>query len=304
MTTIEIGTGLLTTPDELAVAGVATVAESARFVEDLGFESVWTPDLLLGDGTPALEPALALAAAAAVTDRVRIGFSVLTVPLRPAPWLATQVATLQHLSGNRLLLGVGSGGFPDAPFWHALGVSGRHRGRTTDATLAMLPRLLAGDPVEVVEGEPPLTLAPSAPMPPVLVGGGEAAFRRVLDHGTAWFPSLISPRNLGKAVARLRDMAAARDVPMPGVTVGGHLVLGSDTAARDTRDSLVRNLVDVHGMTPEDASEVPMSARDARELADVFAAYRDAGADRVVTGPDTGDWRTQLTLMAEARALL
>lgn len=304
MTTIDIGTGLPTTADELAAAGVRTVAEAARHIEDLGFESLWVPDLLLGDGTPALEPALALAAAAAVTQRVRIGFGVLVVPVRPAPWLAAQVATLQHLSGDRLLLGVGSGGFPDSPFWRSLGVSGRDRGRTTDATLALLPRLLSGEPVEVAEGEPPLRTTPGSTVPPILVGGSERAFRRVLEHGDAWFPSLIHPDDLTGAVTRLRQRAADRGVPSPGVTVGGHLVLGSDESARSAREAFVRNLVDVHGMSPETAARTPITARTPEELAEVFDAYRAAGADRIAAGPDNGDWRTQLDFMAEARALL
>lgn len=290
---IRIGTGLPT--------GNVPVAEAARQIEELGFESLWVPDLLLGDGTPTLEAALALASAAAVTERVKIGFSVLVVPLRPAPWLATQIATLQHLSNDRLVLGVGSGGFPDSPFWQALGVPARDRGRITDTTLELLPRLLAGDPVEIAEDAPPLTLAPTAPMPPVLVGGSERAFPRVLTHGDGWFPSLIAPADLAPAVRRLRDLASEQGRPDPTITVGGHLFLSEDKAPRD---AFVRNLVEVHRMSPEVAARTPMVARTPEELAEIFAAYETAGADRVVTGADDTDWQTQLHFMAEARTLL
>ncbi|MQA05790.1 MAG: LLM class flavin-dependent oxidoreductase [Streptosporangiales bacterium] len=297
MATIEIGTGA-PAPD------VMDLTYAARFVEELGFESVWMPDLVIGDGTPALEPALALAAAAAATERVRIGFSVLVVPLRPAPWLAVQVATLQQLSGNRLLLGVGTGGFPGAPFWRALGVPGHDRGRITDETLRLLPQLLAGEPTAVVGGEPPLTLAPAVPMPPVLVGGTHRAFRRALDHGAGWFPSLVAPDDLARSVTTLRDLAAERGVPVPEITVGGHMVIGDDTEARSTYDALVRNLVDVHGMPQEQAARTPMRARNAEELGEIFAAYASAGAARIVAGPDNGPWQTQLERVVEARDLL
>lgn len=200
---------------ELQASSTPAIADAARYSEDLGFESLWVPDLLIGDGTPTLDPALTLAAAAAVTEQVKIGFSVLAVPLRPAPWLATQTATLQHLSGNRLLLGVGCGGFPDSPFWQALGMSGQQRGQTTDATLQLLPQLLSGEPVELPGTETPCTLAPSAPLPPVLVGGSQRAFRRVLDYGDGWFPSLTTPTDLAAAVTRLRQLAADRDVSAP-----------------------------------------------------------------------------------------
>jgi len=304
MTAIKIGTGLPMALEELQAPGIPSVAEAARDIEELGFESLWVPDLIIGDGTPTLEAALTLATAAAVTERVKIGFSVLVVPLRPAPWLAMQTATLQHLSDDRLLLGVGSGGFPGSPFWQALGVPGRERGRITDATLGLLPRLLSGEPVQISEGEPPLTLAPSARMPPVLIGGSESAFRRVLEFGDGWFPSLIAPADLGRAVSRLNDQASERGVPARSVTVGGHLIMGSDAAARAAYDSLVRNLIDVHGMTPEAAARTPMTARTPAELAEIFVAYHEAGADRIVTGADNGSWTAQLEFMAEARALL
>lgn len=297
MASIEIGTGL---PPG---AGVA-VAGAARELESLGFESVWMPDLLLGDGTPALEPALVLAAAAAVTSRVKMGFSVLVLPLRPVPWLATQVATLQQLSGGRLVLGVGSGGFPGAPFWRALGVAGADRRRLTDRALALLPDLLAGSPVEVSPGLPPLTIAPAAPMPPVLVGGSEAAFGRILRHGDGWFPSLVAPADLAPAVGRLREQAGAQGGPRPSVTVGGHAILGESADARATYDGLVRNLVDVHRMPPDVAARVPMRARTPEELAELFARFAEAGADRVVTGADNLEWRAGAEFIAEARALL
>lgn len=304
MTTIEIGTVLPMAMNELQAPGTPTVAEAARHAEELGFESVWVPDMMFGDGTPALEATLTLAAAAAVTTRVKLGFGVLAVPTRPAPWLAAQVATLQHLSGNRLLLGVGIGGFPEAPFWQALGVPSRGRGRVTDTTLDLLPRLLSGEPVEIAEGTWPLTIAPSAPMPPVLVGGSERAFTRIVERGDGWCPSLVSPEEIAPAIRRLRDLASERGRPAPSVSMGGHLIIGEDGSARTAYDALVRSLVKDHGMTPEKAARAPMVARSPEELAELFAAYREAGVDRVSAAADNVDWLTQARFVAEARALL
>lgn len=304
MNTIKIGTGLPTVSNDPGVPETLSVTEAARQIEKRGFESLWIPDLIIGDGTPTLEAALTLSAAAAVTTRVKIGFSVLVVPLRPAPWLAQQVATLQHLSGNRLLLGVGSGGFPGAPFWQALGVEGTGRGRVTDETLRLLPQLLSGNPVRLADQAAPLTLAPSAPMPPVIVGGSERSFGRVLELGDGWFPSLLSPTALGPAVDRLHTRAAAQGRPKPSITVGGHMIMGTGTDAEAAYDSLVRSLVTAHGMTPEAAQATPMRARNPEELAEIFHAYQEAGADRVVTGADNGEWEAQLDFLAEAKAML
>lgn len=84
MAELEIGIGLPTMGEIETLGTVGGIGAAARHVEDLGFESVWAPDLIIGDGTPSLESTVALAAAAAVTDLVHVGFSVLVLPLRPA----------------------------------------------------------------------------------------------------------------------------------------------------------------------------------------------------------------------------
>src|ERR687888_498635 len=75
------------------------VAAAARHAEALGFESVWVVDqLIAGTGVPFLDSTVALATAAGVTSRVRLGFGVVILPLHPTVWLAKQVASLQHVS--------------------------------------------------------------------------------------------------------------------------------------------------------------------------------------------------------------
>src|SRR5579859_7399388 len=77
------------------------VAAAARHAESLGFESVWVVDqLIAGAGVPFLDSTVALATAAAVTSRVLLGFGVAILPLHSTVWLAKQVASLQHVSGD------------------------------------------------------------------------------------------------------------------------------------------------------------------------------------------------------------
>ena len=153
----------------------------ARHAEEMGLESVWVGDHLI-PVLPFLDSTLVLAAAASVTERIKIGFGVLILALRPVAWAAKQIATLQHLSGDRVLLGVGAGGsvHGDAA-WRAVGVPYGERGKRTDAALAVLPGLVAGKPT-AVNGEE-VTLAPGATMPPVLIGGGPASLRRTARYG-------------------------------------------------------------------------------------------------------------------------
>lgn len=248
-----------------------------RFVEQLGFESVWLPDLQFGDGSPGVEAVTALAVLAGATERVRLGFGTLVLPLRSVAWLAAQISTLQRLSGDRLLLGVGLGGFPTAPFWRAAGVPAQGRGSRADDVLRALPALLAGRSVDV--NATPLRVPP-ATMPPVLVGGNSAAaVERAVRLGDDWFPSLISPARL-----------AEHDLPAgTGLTVGGHVFVSGSP------DVFMRSLVDEHGMSEVDAREAVITP-------DRVAAYEAAGAHRLVLSvdaPDEETWRRDVSALAE-----
>ncbi|PRX49098.1 luciferase-like monooxygenase [Prauserella shujinwangii] len=133
--------------------GVGAVGPYARHAEECGLESVWKGDHLIA-ARPVLDSTLVLTAAATATERIRVGFGVLLPALRPVAWTAKQIASLQHLSGDRVLLGVGTGGaVHGAAGWRAAGVPYAERGARTDAALELLPGLIAGKPV-TVEGEP------------------------------------------------------------------------------------------------------------------------------------------------------
>jgi alkanesulfonate monooxygenase SsuD/methylene tetrahydromethanopterin reductase-like flavin-dependent oxidoreductase (luciferase family) len=308
---IKIGIGLPTL-GERGTPGTLDAAGPARHVEALGFDFLDAADLIIGDGTPTLEVTVALAAAAAVTERVGIGFGVLALPLRPVVWLATQVQALQHISGNRVLLGVGSGGLPGSPFWQAVGVEGNKRGRRTDAALAVLPRLIAGEPTRLAHqpGQPIVTLAPAAPVPPILVGGNsETAIHRAATYGDGWYPSQITPAALAAGAAKLRQLAADHGRPAPSVHVGG-LTIQTDPesvrTARAARESFFRSLPGNHGISTEDA--MAMVTASPAEAAERFAAYAAAGADSISISPGIGSvgqgWMRQVELVAEARAML
>lgn len=86
------------------------VIAAARQAEGLGFESVWVIDqLVAGSQMAFLESTTVLASVAAATQRVKLGFGVMVLPLRPVAWVAKQIASLQYLSGDRVILGVGIG---------------------------------------------------------------------------------------------------------------------------------------------------------------------------------------------------
>ncbi|NJP98403.1 LLM class flavin-dependent oxidoreductase [Nonomuraea sp. FMUSA5-5] len=276
-------------------SGIPDVAK-ARHLERLGYDAAGFSDVIVGDGTPGVDPAVTLAAAAAVTERIGLEFGVLSLPLRPVAWVASQVQTLQLLSDGRVVLGVGIGGFPGSPFWRAVGAPVSGRGRWTDAALRALPGLISGRPTPVGGAE--VTLGPAAAVPPILVGGNsEAAMRRAVLYGDGWAPSLITPAALAAKVARLRELAGELGRPVPSVSVGGHAFLSGDRAALE---SFVSMLSGPHGMPEETARDVPVTG-GVEEVAERLAAYAEAGADAVGLALDGAEWMRQAEVLAEAR---
>jgi len=125
------------------------IKEFARQVEDLGFDSLFITDHMLAAKrfytVSWLEPLAALAVAAGVTKRVRLGTSILIMPLRNPVILAKELATLQFLSENRMILGAGVGW--NEFEYNAVGVKKSERGKRTDEMLDIMIPLLEGETV-------------------------------------------------------------------------------------------------------------------------------------------------------------
>lgn len=277
------------------------VCAAARDIEQAGLDTASLPDVLTGDGSPTVDCLITAAAVAAVTERVRIEFGVLIPALRPVLALATQLLTLQHLSAGRVVLGVGAGGFPGSSYWQAAHAPTQRRGRSLEAILERLPGLIAGQ-AALDDADHPVTLAPPAPVPPILVAGHSAtAQRRAVSHGNGWFPPLMAPDTLAARVERLRQIASDRDQPRPLVHFGTHAALGSDAPEQAT--ALRVTLTDAMGMDADEASAAPITG-SAEQVAERLAAYAAAGADSMTLSLDGADWRGQLDVVAEARQLL
>jgi Luciferase-like monooxygenase len=141
---VEFGVYLPTNawPD-LAFEHAAQVREFARRAESLGFDALWVGEhfLVAGHyGTAWMAPLLCLAHAASVTSRIRLATGVLVLPYHHPVTLAREIQTLYHLSGGRLILGVGPGW--DSHEFESIGLQLPDRGSRTDETLAILRRLL------------------------------------------------------------------------------------------------------------------------------------------------------------------
>ena len=175
---------------------------------------MWANDHLLtprflrdsADGPPHFyEPLMTLAHVAAVTKRVRLGTAVVALPLRDPQLLAKQAATLDALSGGRLMLGVGLGAYPEELAESDPARARRGRGAVFDEHLAALRALL-----DSVDRAP----APVQRPLPLYVGGhGTRDVERAARHGQGWIPGwqpiAVMRERVGLLRARLAD--AGRD---------------------------------------------------------------------------------------------
>jgi alkanesulfonate monooxygenase SsuD/methylene tetrahydromethanopterin reductase-like flavin-dependent oxidoreductase (luciferase family) len=282
--------------------GRITLPEAARHAEDVGLDSVWVGDHL-ATGAPSLDCAVALATVAAVTARVRVGAGVFVPALRPLAWAAKQVASLQHVTDGRLVLGIGSGGGPAQ--WAAAGVPYRERGRRTDTALRLLPALLSGRPTRLPDepGEPEVELSPAVPVPPFWVGNASpVAIRRAAQMGDGWFPSLIGPDEVASGAHALAELADEAGRAQPTIAVGATGALG-EGADLPTRQQIAANVAAVYGRPIDEVADVPITGTPEQAAAQLDA-HRAAGAGHVVMGIAGGDWRAQVELLARARTLL
>ena len=281
---MELGVG---SPAGLPTADPDLVVDWARRVDDGPFASLGTIDRIRYGN---YEPLVTLAAAAAVTRRVRLVTSILIAPLRETTTLAKQIASLDALSGGRVTLGVAVGARHDDYAVAETDPSGR--GARLAWQLAELRRLWE-------QGE--VGPAPAQPGgPPILVGGlSGVAYARMAAHGDGFIHAGGPPRAFARAV---EDASTAwADAGRPGRPPAwsmAYYALGDEATVAAGR----RYLLDYYAFTGSFAHRIAdgllASTLDLREL---VRGYEDAGCDHLLLFPAVaaGD---QLEHLADALA--
>jgi alkanesulfonate monooxygenase SsuD/methylene tetrahydromethanopterin reductase-like flavin-dependent oxidoreductase (luciferase family) len=245
-----------------------------------GFTTLATIDRV---AFPNHDSLIALAAAAAVTERIELMPNILLVPTRNAVLLAKETASIASISGGRLTLGVGVGGRPDD--FAATGNDFDDRGRRTDAMLATMTKAWRG---EQVEGSPePVTPQVPGGGVPLLIGGmSNATLRRIVQYGTGWTAGGMPATRIAPFIERVR--AAWRDAGKEGeprIAALAYFSLGDDV-----EDASFRYLRHYYGIFGDRAEAIAKSAhRSVAAIKDTIASFGDVGVDDVVLVPTVAD---------------
>lgn len=262
----------------------------AERAEALGFDAVWAGDSPVA--RPRADALVLLAAVAARTSSVTIGTAVLLPALRGPVLLAHQLATLDALSGGRLLCGVGSG-FPYPPTeaqFRAVGADFGRRLAALEETIGALRALWCGDgePVSfagehVAFSDVVVRPRPASPGgPPIwMAGAGPVAERRVGRLADGWLPYPPRPELYAEGVERVAEAAAraGRPAPVPAL----YATVAVERAGTSAEHRLRRS-VERYYDAPLEALEgiQALFAGDADAIADWLAGYVRAGARHVV----------------------
>ena len=270
------------------IQGVIDLAVGA---EELGFDSVWASEHVfnvsyvydrIGD-KPYYEPLTVLTYVAAVTSTIGLGTSVLVLPYHNPIRLAKVAATLDVLSGGRVMLGVGVGVIEEELV--AMGSPFAERGAISDEMIAVMKELWTKDDPSFLGKYHSFSGMKITPQPvqkphiPIIIGGtSKAAVRRAARSGTVWHPTALSPQALAEGMDYLKEQAikAGRDPSEISVSISA--AIGS--THNHNRYSL--------GEDPE-------------EILERSQKYQEMGLERLVVSPNTRD-QTQLRPIMEMLA--
>jgi probable F420-dependent oxidoreductase len=188
--------------------GDRTFFRFAQECEELGWDSIWLTDRLVSE-KPILEPVAAMAAIAATTKTLKFGSSVLIPSLRNPVVLAKQLATVDFLSGGRLLPAIGLGS-EDLREYESAGIRKKDRAARTDEGIRVMRRLWTENNVTHHGHFYKMTNITIEPKPlfqpflPIWIGGRtEYAQRRVARLGDGWIASTVTPKEIANGIKNI-----------------------------------------------------------------------------------------------------
>ena len=294
--TVRLGLGIAAFPFETPRAFFRWV----DLCEGGGVDSLWQTDRLVSR-EPHLESLSAMAALAGATERMKFGMNAMVASLRDPLVAAKQCATIDFLSGGRLLP-VFVPGHDTAPEWEATGRDPRERGRLADEILEIMRRLWSEECVSF-EGRHfryrEVSIAPrplQQPLPLWIGGHSPAAVRRTARVGTGFLAGLVPPAELAALVVAIR-----RELARAGRTIDpDHYGVTLPFRFGSLEDPAVQRMVAARGGAGA-APPAWLAVGDAAAVSAALRAYALAGASKFVLIPLA---RGEEDLMLQTRRLV
>lgn len=281
---IAIGIGIA----EFPFSGADAYWRWVAMAEEGGIDSIWQTDRLVSR-VPFLETMTTMAALAGATKRMKFGMNVASVGLRDPLLLAKQCATVDFLSGGRILPAFGIGNRL-APDWATTGRATKGRGRRTDEGLEIISRLWAGEAVSFHGEYYQYDGATISPLPankriPLWIGGSsDAAVRRIARFGTGWQGASEPASEVPAIIARIKAAAAEAGRRIPDDHYGASFPFrfGSwnDEPARKAAEAFQARFA-------RDPRQV-MAVGDAGTIIGRLQAFVDAGVSKFILRPIGG----------------
>jgi alkanesulfonate monooxygenase SsuD/methylene tetrahydromethanopterin reductase-like flavin-dependent oxidoreductase (luciferase family) len=269
---MRIGIGL---PNPVPDTSGDTLVEWARRAEEAGFSSLATIDRIV---YPSYESLIALAAAAAVTERIGLITNIVIAPVRNEVLLAKEAASVDRLSGGRLTLGVAPGGRRDD--YVAVGNGFHTRGRRLELQIETMKKVWRGEHLSE-------TGQPSVPLPgrelPILIGGStDKVVERVVKYGIGFTAGGGGPDMMAPIAEKVRKAwAEAGREGEPRLVALNYFALGPGA-----EEGAATYLKDYYGFLGEWADRIAEAAPTTPEaVKEVAARFRDLGVDELILDP-------------------
>jgi probable F420-dependent oxidoreductase len=295
---IRIGMGVASFP----FSGPEAFLRWVDLCEESPLDSIWFSERLVSPA-PTLEPMVAMALMAGRTKRLKFGMNAIVLPFRDPLVLAKECATLDYLSGGRLLPAFGVGG-EIAPEFRAVNRNPAGRGAQSDEMLEIMTRLWAEERVSYTGKHytyTDVTITPrplQQPLPCWIGGSSEAAIRRTARLGTGWLGGLQTPEQCAPVVQAIRRESAAAGKPLDPDHYGAGFTYRFGAWDEPVIDRAAAQLARVPGMG--DVKRY-LAVGSAKDIATRAAEYVDAGISKFVLRPvASGDDE----IMAQTRRLI
>ena len=274
----------VTFPNNWGIEDAQAMLAIGPRAEELGFDSLWVMDHLFHVGfvsdrlgeRPYYHPMAVLSYLAATTSKITLGTSVMVLPYHNPVELAKYFVTLDHLSGGRVILGVGVGAL--TPEFEVLGVSMSDRAKLTDEGIKIMKELWTNGRPTFKSPRWDIKDVGFYPRPvqtplPIWVGGmAPGAMKRAATLGDGWHPNGATPENYRAKTDEVRAMAVAAGRDPAALTMSARIEVG------------------VRGEHLGDTSHTALVwADDQDAMRTLLQQYRDAGCEHIVLALASGE---------------